>query len=80
MSENLHKIQDNPNLFRDPSTGAVINKDASGYESYIRTYKKMQNQEKDLEKLKTSVESLTTDISDIKNLLSQLIKEKNHGD
>jgi hypothetical protein len=79
MSEKLRKIKDSASLFRDDSTSAVINKDGSGYESYIRTYEKLKNHQKEFEELKDDVKSLSSDISEIKSLLSTLIRREHNG-
>jgi hypothetical protein len=77
MIEKYQKIKDSASLVRDTTTGAVLNKDRSGYQDYIDTYNKLKKQEEEFESLKHDVKTLSSDISDIKNLLTTLIREKN---
>lgn len=79
MSEKLTKIKDSSSLFRDDTTNAVINKDGSGYESYLRTYEKLKKQQQEFDELKDEVKSINSDISEIKSLLHTLIGRENHG-
>jgi hypothetical protein len=79
MSESLRKIKDSSSLFRDDSTNAVINKDGSGYENYLRTYEKLKKQQEEFKELKDEVKSINSDISEIKTLLHTLLGRENHG-
>lgn len=80
MTEKLTKIKDSSSLFRDDTTNAVINKDGSGYENYLRTYEKLKRQQEEFDELKDEVKSINSDISEIKSLLHKLIGRENHGD
>lgn len=56
-------------LFRDEKTNAIINDDDISYEEYMRTKKKLiENQKK--------IYSLEEEIIEIKKLLNSLIKNK----
>lgn len=61
-------------LVRDTTTGAILNTDINEYNEY-KLKKKIRDQE-NLEKIKLNnrVEKLESDISEIKNLLLELIK------
>jgi hypothetical protein len=76
MKDKLTKIKDSSSLFRDDTTSAVINKDGSGYDSYIRTYEKLKKQQEEFDELKDDVKSLNSDISEIKSLLTTLIRRQ----
>jgi len=79
MKDNLQKIKDSSTLFRDVGTGAVLNKDESAYDNYLRTYNKLKSQAEEFESLKQTVNSLSSDISEIKNLLTKFVG-KNYDD
>lgn len=64
------KILDNENLIRDVSTNAVLNNDNDS----LMKYKARREKEKELQE---QVKSLKEEFSEIKNLLYQLVKEKN---
>ena len=61
------KVKDNDHLYRDVNTGAIINTDNSAFEKYKRSKLKFQNMEHELNYLKS-------EISEIKNLLKQLVQ------
>ena len=62
----LVKVEGYPNLYRDMDTGAIINKDTSGYQQYIVNSSKRKSEKQEIEKLKS-------DVSEIKLLLKELI-------
>lgn len=61
------KVKDQDHLYRDVNSGAIINTDNSAFEKYKRSKLKFQNMEHELDYLKG-------EISEIKNLLKQLIQ------
>ena len=61
------KVKDQDHLYRDVNTGAIINTDNSAFEKYKRSKLKFQNMEHELNYLKD-------EISEIKNLLKQLVQ------
>lgn len=68
--ENLIPVEGSKNLFRDKMTGAIINYDSNGYNEYVKSKNKRRKEREEIEKLKD-------DISEIKNLLNQLLQSKN---
>jgi predicted transcriptional regulator len=62
----LIRIEGQQNLYRDEETGAIVNTDTSGYSQYI----KMKSQK---QKQKDEIEQLKSDVSEIKDLLKELI-------
>jgi len=61
-------IEGHPNLFRDEKSGAIVNYDTLEYESYIKIRQKKIDEKQELKNLKIEV-------SEIKNLLMELINE-----
>ena len=61
------KVKDQDHLYRDVNSGAIINTDNSAFEKYKRSKLKFQNMEHELNYLKD-------EISEIKNLLKQLVQ------
>ena len=62
-------VQGHPNLYRDEKSGAIVNCDNLSYNQYVNSLQNRQNQRKEIDQLKD-------EISEIKNLLKQLL-EKN---
>ena len=69
----LIKVKDNPHLARDEYSKAIINTDTRGYESYMNTRERMKRQQELLLNNTQEIQSLKEDVSDIKNLLEQLV-------
>ena len=63
----LIPIKDHDGLYKDSSTGAIVNKDISGYQQYI------QNRDKLLSD-KERLDSIENDINDIKTLLLKFLE------
>jgi hypothetical protein len=61
-------VEGHKNLFRDETTGAILNCDSVGYQNYINT----RNERK---KQKDEIDQLKNDVNEIKSLLLQLINE-----
>jgi len=67
------KVIDHEHLVRDTSTGAIINTDKSVFEDA----KKLRNGSASIKKLQSDVEDLKHELSDIKNLLREFIRNAN---
>jgi len=68
------KTEDN-SFVRDPSTKALINNNADAYKLYIQ----QRRQQKDKSDLQGQIDSLKSDLGDIKQMLSVLIQRENNG-
>ena len=64
-SSSLIQVEGNPNLSRDPKTGAIVNTNRSEYEKYIA-----QRNEREIDKQRLT--QLESEISEIKQLLVKL--------
>lgn len=62
------RVEGHKNLYRDEETGAIINNDSSGYESYIRQRNKLKSQ-------RVEIDSMKKDISEIKDLLAKIVEK-----
>lgn len=62
----LVKVEGHPDLYRDIDTGAIINKDTSGYQQYLSNSANRKN-------AKQEIENLKNDVNEIKLLLKELI-------
>ena len=69
----LIPVEDNPGLFRDEVSGAIINKNKSDFDIYVSSRKKMRTKAERIETLETKVDNLTNDIGDIKSMLQSLV-------
>lgn len=70
---NYLKVLNHDNLVRDINTGAIINTDKASFEDI----KKGRNGSAVIKKLQHDVEELKSELSEIKNLLRELIRHGN---
>ena len=66
-------VKDHRNLYRDGSSTAIVNTDSVGYQAYVKNREKLLTDKQRIDNLETTVEEIKGDLSDIKNLLVQLV-------
>jgi hypothetical protein len=69
------KVKDEPDLERDPESGAIININRSSIQKARDAKKRRLAVQSEEDKLRNKVDALENDISDIKSLLSQLVEK-----
>lgn len=70
----IKQIENNTSLFRDLSTGAVINTNNSLYQQRLNQIKALKEQEAKDESFKEEFDNLKNDVNEIKNLLKSLLE------
>jgi len=73
----LIPVEGKDGLFRDSRTNAIVNKNDHEYQSYITNRNKLNSEKEKMKELENKVESLSSDIGDIKNMLSTLLNRDN---
>ncbi len=71
----LIPVQDQPGIFRDSVSNAIVNKNTNDYDTYIRQRNKMRSKNERIDDLEKKVDDLTGDIGDIKTMLQSLINK-----
>ena len=75
----LQPVKDYKNLARDSETGAIINLDYNAYDEYLKRHKRAVQQKEIIEKNTNDINSIKSEVSEIKTMLKILIEEKNNG-
>lgn len=70
------KVSNAESLVRDMTTGAILNNNASGYESYIAQRERIKKQKQQAAQQEEDINNIKSELSDIKTLLLHLL-EKN---
>jgi hypothetical protein len=71
-------VEGQKGLYRDNNTTAIINKDQSGYKSYIARKKSMEKKNLEMDKMKEDLNNVKGELGEIKNLLSTLVQKLNN--
>jgi len=66
-------VKDHRNLYRDGSSRAIENRDIMGYQAYVANREKLLTDKQRIDNLESKVEEIKGDLTDIKNLLVQLV-------
>jgi hypothetical protein len=69
------KVKDHPDLVRDPRSGAIINENSNSYKNYIESYKRKMQEQSRLEGAIEDINNLKEEVSEIKNLLIEILKK-----
>ena len=75
MSEYL-KVEGNPSLVREVSSGAIINNNYSEYDNYMKNRQIALARKTQLEQNTDEINNIKQDINEIKQMLQLLIKTK----
>jgi cell division protein FtsB len=76
MNNSFLKVVGHDSLVRDSSTQAVINTNTTEYDEYINRRNAMEAEKNQLKKQGEEINILKSDISEIKQMLSLLIKDR----
>lgn len=74
MIENLIKVKDQPGLYRDPVTKAIIVDDPIARKSYQTQRNILQRSLSSTEELKEEINIMKEEINDMKSMLSEIAK------
>lgn len=70
-----YKIVDGkPDLVRDPSSGAIVNTNASAYRNAVEAANRRKAEAEKLDSAINDINNLKGEVSEIKDLLKELIK------
>ena len=58
-------VEGHKNLFRDPKTNAIINKDNLAYENYIAMRNRNNDKQAELDEMKSEIETLKTMLKEL---------------
>jgi hypothetical protein len=76
MDQNYLKVSGHENLVRDMSSKAVINTSMVEYEEYMARRRAKEQEQELITKQAEEINNLKSDISEIKQMLQMLIKDR----
>ena len=75
----LQQVKDHRELVRDTESGAIVNIDRSAYLNALERHKKIEKQKEIIENNTNDINSIKSEVSEIKTMLKILIEGKNNG-
>ena len=66
------KVKEAPSLVRDLTNNAILNTDSSG----LQAYKRARNKQREIDAMAEDLNSLKTDVDEIKSLLKALLEKR----
>ena len=75
----LQQVKDHRELVRDTESGAIVNIDRCAYLNALERHKNKEKQKKTIEDNTKDINSIKTEVSEIKTMLKTLIEGKDHG-
>ncbi len=73
MSDYL-KVDSDSNLVRDTNNHAIINNNKTEFDKFLKLSEKKYKEKKEFENLKSDVNSMKTDLEEIKSLLKSIVR------
>ena len=67
---------ENKGFYRDTESNAIVMTDGDEYSKYMQSYNERKREKTEFTSLQNQVNALKSDVTDIKSLLLQLVKEK----
>lgn len=67
------QVEGHGNLFRDPQTNSIVNKNARAYEEYISKRKIKSEENQKIQNFEEELTNMKSDIDEIKTLLRELL-------
>lgn len=68
------KVDSDSNLVRDTNNNAIINNNKTEFDKFLRLSEKKYKEKKEFENLKSDVNSMKTDLEEIKSLLKSIVR------
>ena len=67
------QVKGHSNLFRDTSSNAILNTDMNAYQNYMESKKIKENEAKRMSDIESDLNSLKSDMNEIKTMLRSLV-------
>ncbi len=68
------KVDSDSNLVRDTNNHAIINNNKTEFDKFLKLSERKYKEKKEFENLKSDVNSMKTDLEEIKSLLKSIVR------
>jgi hypothetical protein len=69
------KVEGHDNLYRDPKTNSIINKNTNQYNEYVSQREAKNEEEQKIQNLESDFATIRGELDEIKSLLKEFINE-----
>ena len=69
------QVEGHPDLVRNTNNNSIVNKNKSEYETYMKINRKREFEKNKISNMESDLSSLKKEITEIKNLLKQLMSK-----
>jgi len=76
---NYLKVEGNSDLVRDPATMAILNTSRTDYDNYLRKKESLMSDKEQLVHQAQEINNIKEDLSEIKQMLTALLKDRIKG-
>ena len=67
------KVESDPNLLRNTDSQAIINNNSNEFDQFMEASRRKYNEKKEIEILKSNVNTMKNDLDEIKSLLKTIV-------
>ena len=67
------KVESDPNLLRNTDSQAIINSNSNEFDQFMEASRRKYNEKKEIEILKSDVNTMKNDLDEIKSLLKTIV-------
>ena len=70
------KVEGHKNLYRDESSGAIVNCDDVAYDNYVRSLKASENKKNEINQMKIDIQDIKDSLKELKEGINLVINSK----
>ena len=70
------KVEGHKNLYRDESSGAIVNCDDVAYDNYVRSLKASENKKNEINQMKSDIQDIKDALKELKEGINLVINSK----
>jgi DNA anti-recombination protein RmuC len=79
MRTEFQVVEDRPELIRDPYSKGITNRDTSAYTNYMNGAHKRKSRQEKLDETVEEINTIKQEMSEMKDMLRQLLENKSNG-
>lgn len=68
-------VEENPDLVRDPSSGAIVNRNKSAYEAALTAARRAKETQQEINEAFSDINNLKEEMADIKSILNKILEK-----